>query len=132
MAVRVTYEDVGVVIPFLMKVLLSTNISKPMFGKDIVTLVNDKLQLNEVFNQFRLRVCINYMRKTEMLPIISGSKGYWVSYNVEEMIINAESLESRANSILHASNGMRAMIKKIVKLQKKHSKMRDENKKYDF
>lgn len=132
MAVRVTYEDVGVVIPFLMKVLLSTNISKPMFGKDIVTLVNDKLQLGEVFNQFRLRVCINYMRKTEMLPIISGSKGYWVSYNVEEMILNAESLESRANSILHASNGMRAMIKKVVKLQKKHSKIRDENKKYDF
>lgn len=132
MAVKVTYEDVGVVIPFLMKVLLSTNISKPMFGKDIVTLVNDKLQLNEAFNQFRLRVCINYMRKTEMLPIISGSRGYWVSYNVEEMVLNAESLESRANAILHASNGMRAMIKKIVKLQKKHSKIRDENKKYDF
>jgi hypothetical protein len=132
MAVKVTYEDVGVVIPFLMKVLLSTNTSKPMFGKDIVTLVNDKLELNEVFNQFKLRICINYMRKTEMLPIISGSRGYWVSYNVEEMVINAESLESRANAILHASNGMRSMIKKIVKLQKKHSKMRDENKKYDF
>jgi hypothetical protein len=129
---RLNSQDKKVIIPLINKTLLSTNKSNPIFAKDLVRMVNDEVDTYDVFNEYKLRICINYIRKNKILPIMSGIKGYWVSYDVDQMLVNAESLENRAKSILEAADGIRKMMKQVIKLQKDHKKKREKNKKYDF
>ena len=129
---RLNSQDKSVIIPILSKILLSTNKSQPIWARDLVKIVNDKVDTYDVFNEYKLRMCINHIRKNKILPIMSGVKGYWVSYDVDQMLINAESLEGRAASILEAATGIRKMMKQVIKLQKEHKDKRDKNKKYDF
>lgn len=111
-----TNEELSKVVPILEKLLLSTNESAKLYSTDIVRnmivlLAFQKINYN--FTQVTLRKMINYLRSTGRLPIMATSQGYWVSYKLEDMTAQIESLESRANSIMLASYGLRNIIKKV-------------------
>ena len=54
----------------------------------------------------RLRKCINFIRANGLLPIIGTSKGYYVSYDSEEIKKQIASLNQRANSIIRCAQGL--------------------------
>jgi hypothetical protein len=84
--------------------------NNPVTANEIVTGVNKNMKLTQKFSDRRLRKIINHYRVNAILPIISTSKGYYVSYDeneIEGMII---SLTQRANSILEGCFGMQRIL----------------------
>lgn len=82
----------------------------PVKSITIVTGVNKHYSLKRRFTDVRLRKIINYYRVNSILPVISNSNGYYVSYDesdIEEMI---ESLSQRAGSILDCAIGLKRII----------------------
>ena len=85
----------------------------PVLSKQIIDGVNEKWNLKPKLNDARLRKIINYYRVQSILPVISTSKGYYVSYEEDEINSMIQSLTQRANSIIQASFGMGKLLKKI-------------------
>jgi hypothetical protein len=54
----------------------------------------------------RLRKLVNYIRTNGLLPLIATSKGYYVSYEKEEIQAQIKSLKQRASSIENCADGL--------------------------
>ena len=63
----------------------------------------------------RLRKIVSHIRVSGKLPIIATSKGYYVSYDAEEIRNQVKSLEERAARILAAANGIRCFLPEVTK-----------------
>jgi hypothetical protein len=87
----------------------------PVTAPEIVSGVNANVPLTQKFSERRLRKIINYYRVQGILPIISTSKGYHTSYEVEDIQHMITSLSQRANSILEACYGLQRIIEKQKK-----------------
>lgn len=83
----------------------------PVKASTIVEGVNNTYKLEKKFNDVRLRKIINFYRVNGILPIISNSKGYFVSYDIQDINFMVESLEQRAFSIFNSANGLRKFLK---------------------
>ncbi|CAB4151821.1 hypothetical protein UFOVP597_36 [uncultured Caudovirales phage] len=85
----------------------------PVKSIQIVVGINKHYTLKKRFTDVRLRKIVNYYRVNGILPIISNSTGYYVSYDqkdIEEMI---QSLTQRAGSIIDCAFGMKKILLKI-------------------
>jgi hypothetical protein len=105
-------------LPTLRRVLLKTNSKKLLYADAIVRGVNKRRDdglsnycLTKPFTQARLRKMVNYFRCTATLPVISTSKGYYVSYDKDDIIYMIKSLKARADAIYAASDGMDYILK---------------------
>jgi hypothetical protein len=105
-------------LPTLRRVLLKTNSRKLLYADAIVRGVNKRRDeglsnycLTKPFTEARLRKMINYFRCTATLPVISTSKGYYVSYDKDDIIYMIKSLKARADAIYAASDGMDYILK---------------------
>ena len=87
------------------------NKSNPVTAKEIVEGVNKTYKLSFKFTDVRLRKIINYYRTNAILPILSNSNGYYVSYDITEIRNNIDSLTQRATSILDCVYGLEKIIK---------------------
>lgn len=58
----------------------------------------------------RLRKLINHIRVNGIMPVIATSKGYYVSYDKQEVLDQITSLTQRANSILDSANGLKKFL----------------------
>ena len=85
----------------------------PVFASDIVEGVNRVYKLKNKFSQVRLRKIINYYRTESILPVISTSKGYFVSYDEQDINDMMQSLCQRGNSIIQCSFGLGKILNKI-------------------
>jgi hypothetical protein len=85
----------------------------PILAKQIIDGVNEKWNPIPKLTDARLRKIVNYYRVQSILPVISTSKGYYVSYNEDDVNDMMASLCQRANSILQASFGMGKLLNKI-------------------
>ena len=85
----------------------------PVTATEIVSGVNKNIKLTQKFSDRRLRKIINHYRVHGILPIISTSKGYYVSYEENEIEGMVISLNQRANSILEACFGMQRILNQI-------------------
>jgi len=85
----------------------------PVLASEIINGVNKNLNLKTKLTDARLRKIINYYRTESILPVISNKKGYYVSYEEDEINLMIQSLTQRANSIIQASFGMGKLLKKI-------------------
>lgn len=92
-------------IPFIEKTLQSATKEKPLYSNELATLINDNFELEHPINQARIRAIINYMR-CKSIPIISGSKGYYISYDIQDVIEMYKSLTSRMSAIGNATQGL--------------------------
>lgn len=72
--------------------------------------LNSKLDESEQINLFQQRRIINWIRISEMAPILSNSSGYWYSTNKVEIMSVAISLEERAKAIEAAARGLRQFL----------------------
>jgi len=59
----------------------------------------------------RLRKIVNHIRHMGILPILSSSKGYYVSYDPEDIRLQIESLRDRADAILFSAEGLEGFLK---------------------
>jgi hypothetical protein len=112
---KLTKDEQNIVLPMLVKALKSKN-GQIIVGQRICDFFNmkqDQLGFKKSLNLQRLRALINHIRESELAPICANSDGYWNSNDPDEIIKEAESLESRCASIMNAARGMRQMAKQI-------------------
>lgn len=72
---------------------------------------NPKYKIRKI-SGVRLRKLINYIRTNGLQPIIGSSKGYYVSFEANDIQEQINSLKERANSILGCANGLSKFLKK--------------------
>ena len=106
-------------IPIIIKILSKTSKNHTIYGKEIVKGIVDRKSKLEIksFSEIRLRKIVNYLRVYQILPVITNKDGYFVSYDKEDIIEMCVSLDSRAESIKAAADGLR-MIAVNEKLPK--------------
>lgn len=108
-------EEEHRLMPIITKVFLRTNKIKPIYSKELVKGIierRDKLNIKR-FSEARLRKIVNYMRVNAILPIISTSNGYYLSYEPEDILMMIKSLMARANAIYAAADGMMILLNNI-------------------
>ncbi len=64
-----------------------------------------------ILHDYRLRAMINYIVVKQLLPVASGSSGYWLMTTKEEFESQRESLKNRSNAILARDHGLYEMMK---------------------
>jgi hypothetical protein len=83
----------------------------PIKAPDIVKAINisfyDTGVLKNKFSEVKLRKIANYIRSYSLLPLIATSKGYYTSYNPEDIESQIRSLGQRVSSIQSCMNGLR-------------------------
>lgn len=85
----------------------------PITEKELVIRVNSQYQnlgLPKRITGVKVRKLVNFIRVNAMLPLIATSKGYYISYDKEEIANQIKSLQERSNSILSASNGLNKFL----------------------
>lgn len=76
-------------------------------GRDICFAVSDsEYRLKEP----RLRKITNFLRSAKILPVMATSKGYYVSYETEEIQRQIKSLEERRDAIQTAIDGLKKWL----------------------
>lgn len=108
-------EEEILLIPYLIKGFQTKTKENPIKAPQIVKSMNTYLNLNQInlkFTEIKLRKCVNYIRANGLLPLIANSKGYYVSYDIEEIQNQIKSLQQRASSIMDASIGLINYINK--------------------
>jgi len=100
------------IIPILIKGFNSHSKENPIKAPQIVKCINEKKENYNIksFSEVRLRKLCNFIRSNSLIPLISTSEGYYVSYNKEEIHKQIESLNQRANAILSSANGLTKFI----------------------
>lgn len=101
---KLTFVEASL-IPFIEKTLQTATKEKPIYSAELATLINDNFDLEHPISESRIRAIINHMR-CNSIPVISGAKGYYISYDKEEIRMMYLSLTSRIKSIGAASRGL--------------------------
>lgn len=107
-------EEVGVILS-LTRVLSSASYYNPIKADEIVRRVSghrDKDGKPVYFNQVKLRKLVNFIRSESILPIIATSRGYYLSYDRDEIAMQIKSMEERADAITNAKNGLMIFLDK--------------------
>lgn len=88
--------------------------NNPIKAPEIVEAINRQLQIQghgDRFTEARLRKVVNFIRTTGILPLIATSKGYYVSYDQDEISQQIKSMHERADAITAAADGLLKWIK---------------------
>ena len=97
-------------LPLLLKGFSTKTKANPVKAPVIVERINAARLVSFKFSEVRLRKLCNYIRKNGLLPLIATSKGYYVSYDPEEISREVESLLERAQSIAVSAQGLRKFL----------------------
>lgn len=76
----------------------------PIKAPEIVSAINVKYNLK--LTEPRLRKICNHIRTNGLLPLIATSRGYYCSYDKDEIQQQIQSLRERANAINHSADGL--------------------------
>ena len=101
-----SHEEITKVIPLLINIL---KMRSPLYAPELKSLLQEECDKNGISfhcHETRIRQMINYLRSHTILPVIGDRRGYRVAQSKEEIIIQAESLLDRSNSIRSAADGM--------------------------
>lgn len=99
---------------YVRDLLLKHKKSNPICSQHIADLLNLNYERQRPYSPTDVRKIINQLR-TQEIPIIANSKGYFVSYNIEDIIYQIESFESRMKSMKSAQSGLRGVFNTIIK-----------------
>ena len=95
-------------VPAMIKGFSSHDKSDPIKAPEIIKRLKSK---GYGFSEVKLRKYVNYIRANSLLPLMSTSKGYYVSDDQEEILSQIKSLNERASAIKKASDGLLMFIK---------------------
>jgi hypothetical protein len=88
------------------------NKDNPIKAPEIVNKVNAMYNPKPKFSEVRLRKIVNYYRSNAILPLISTSNGYFVSYDPADINEMVQSLSQRASSIYRCAHGLQNFLPK--------------------
>lgn len=120
-SIKLSIEDRDVFLPLLKKFFKkSYSKGKKHTAREIVRIFQEYNENNGFifgsrFSENRLRKLTNYMRVNAILPIIADAEGYFISYIVEDLEAEINSLNSRIKSIEQAKQGLESMRMKIIR-----------------
>lgn len=100
-------------VPLLVKGFKGHGAANPITGKMIVSKTNAYLKSKNIkyrLSEPRLRKCCNYIRTKGLIPLIATTKGYYVSYNKDEIKNQIQSLNQRAISIKVCADGLQKFL----------------------
>ena len=100
-------------LPLLMELLKNVKKEKPILSQDLCdkfNLANEDKSCKPL-NGVRLRKLTNHIRSYGGLPIIATSKGYYCSYDKEDIILQIKSLNERADAIMNSAKGLEQFLK---------------------
>lgn len=83
----------------------------PIKAPDLIKSINTfvaahRPDIKNKLSEPRLRKLCNYIRSNSLIPLIATSKGYYVSYDKEEIQNQIQSLFDRGNAIINSSLGL--------------------------
>lgn len=128
---KIKTDDLEYAIPMVIKILQRTSQDRPLLCDRIVFFMNNKqgeIGMKNKMNPPRLRKIINYIRTYGILPVMSGSNGYFISYDIEVIENMIKSLTSRMIAIQQGINGLYNMKNQAVS---KRIRIRNEEKAID-
>lgn len=108
-----TTQELNDIVPLLVRAFEKRTKENPVKAPFIVGSMNVYLKANGYdykFSEVKLRKLVNYIRSNSILPIISTSKGYYVSYDKTEVTNQVESLSQRARQIFRSAGGLKKFI----------------------
>ena len=105
-------DDEKKLVPILIKGFVSHKSSNPIKAPEIIKAINNGKYVSSVFSEARLRKISNFIRSEGIIPLIATSKGYYVSYDKNEIEAQIKSLNERAESIIHSANGLKKFLDK--------------------
>lgn len=106
---KLTKEEETVLVPLLIKGFSGKDKKNKITGKEIITKINSnllKFNLTKKLTVARLNKCINHIRSSATLPIIGSSRGYYVSFDKDDIEKSIKSLSARQTGIQNAINGL--------------------------
>lgn len=109
-------EEEKILIPKIIKVLLKTSKNRPIYTNQLIKGINERKEQFGLTNNFtgsRLRKIINFLRVNKLLAVISNKKGYYVSYDKEDIKTTIASLRERAASIQAAADGLEYLLQRV-------------------
>lgn len=83
----------------IVKILSTTSAKHPITSYDLLDLINRRRSILNHLIEPKLREIIHSIRKQGILPVISGSTGYYVSYDEDEIKRVYDSLMKRSLAI---------------------------------
>lgn len=106
-----TPDEIALLKP-LIKGLETKTKDNPIKAPEIIKAMNTfaKSKGLATISEPRLRKLINHIRVNGILPVIATSKGYYISYDKQEVLDQITSLTQRANSILNSTDGLRKFL----------------------
>lgn len=87
----------------VVKILSTTSSKHPITSYDLLDFINRRRSILNYLIEPKLREIIHSIRKQGVLPVISGSTGYYVSYDEEEIKKVYDSLMNRSMAIQEAA-----------------------------
>ena len=96
-------------------VIKEINVKNPIKAPQLIQRVK-QITGKEKFPQARLRKIINFIRSNGLLPVIATSNGYYLSYEINEILKEIKSLNERAEAIKYASDGLKIFLEKKEQL----------------
>jgi len=108
---ELTYDELKLAKQLIPAFELRTK-ENPIIASEIVRRVNLTMNLPFKFSDVRLRKIVNYYRVHSILPVMSCSRGYYVSRDKEEIKTMMVSLQERANSIQRCVDGLNNFLNK--------------------
>ena len=94
-------------VPIMVASFKTKNINNPIKAADIIS----SMKANGYkMSGPRLRKICNYIRTNSLLPLIATSKGYYVSYDKQQILDQIQSLQERADAIKNCALGMRSFL----------------------
>lgn len=100
-------------VPLIIQGMEKYTKSNPIKEPQIVKTLNERkeaLGLSKKVTGARLRKLINFIRRHGMAPIISTSRGYYTSWDKQDILDQINSLNDRAEGILAASQGLKRFL----------------------
>jgi hypothetical protein len=96
-------------VPLMVRGFKQYTKENPIKEPEIVSRFNEKnpgMKLTGV----KLRKLVNHIRTNSLLPLIATSRGYYVSYDPQEIENQVKSLHQRASSINNCAQGLHRLI----------------------
>jgi hypothetical protein len=89
-------------------------IDNPIKAQEIVKRFNEFAEITNQkdmkLTEVKLRKYVNYIRSNSLLPLIATSKGYYTSYDKDEILKQVISLKERASSIRGCAEGLKEYL----------------------
>jgi hypothetical protein len=86
------------------KLIMSANKSKPICANELSMIIKNKFNL-KAFPGCTVRAIVNELRREE-IPVLANNKGYWISYDKEEVVNQIVSMKCRIDIQQAAYTGL--------------------------